>query len=142
MYRCFYVNCLFENFSLNFPLLSGLFYFLKKENKFYTFLPYTHIYCEHPLINLPSTYGITSVLKPFSNTLKSLQTWIELSRNSSCIYSWFSNKCHDISITLFLCVVGLSKSFLKIWKAKPSPYMNLKFVFTIHLTVAQYFFSI
>ena len=135
MYRCFSVNCLFENFSLNFPLLSRLLYFLKKRNKLNTFLSYTHIYCEHPLINLPSTYSITSVLNPFSDTLKSLQTWIELSWNSSCVYSWFSDKCHDISITLFLCAVGLSESFQKICKAKPSPYMNLKFVFTIYSTV-------
>ena len=73
MYRCFSVNCLFENFSLNFPLLSRLFYFLEKEIN-NTFVSYTQIYCKHPLINLPSTYGITSVLNPFSDTLKSLQT--------------------------------------------------------------------
>ena len=31
MYKCFSVNCLFENLSLNLPFPTRFFYFLKKE---------------------------------------------------------------------------------------------------------------
>ena len=78
MYRCFFVNCLFENFSLNLPFLTRSFYFLKKKKITLTLSSlshtYIHVYCKQPLTNLPSASGITYVLNLFSDTLKSLQT--------------------------------------------------------------------
>ena len=129
MYRCFSVSCLFENFSLNFPLLSRLFYFLKKEINLtlssltHTFIANTHwliclVHTASPLFWIPFLIHLKAY-KPEYNSLETPPVSIPDSPINGTIY-----------LQLFF------RAFWKFFcKAKPSPCMNLKFIFTIHFTV-------
>ena len=65
------------------------------------------------------------------------KTWIKLSRNSSCINPWLSDKCYAIFITHSLDVQTFLESLQEILRAKSSFDIDSEFIFFIHFALLQ-----